>query len=239
MSKALSEAKSALRREADPKKATFLQKYFKTGPGEYAEGDRFLGLTVPHVRKLAKRFRELPLVDVDRLIRSRWHEERLMALIILVLRHQRTDEKGREQIFTYLAHLEWVNNWDLVDCSARQLVGAHLHEKDKALLHKLVRSPVVWERRVALIATFYFIGQGSFDEIFQLTRDVMSDEHDLIHKAAGWMLREVGKRSFRASSPSSTKMLADCHGRRSAMPSSVCRSGGVKPISPPNRQENE
>jgi len=210
MSKELSAAKSTLRKQTDRQKAEFLQRYFKTGRGEYAEGDRFLGVTVPQVRAVSRRFRQLPLADLNRLIRSSWHEERLLALLILVLQYQKGDVGMREKVFRfYLSHLKWINNWDLVDCSARYIVGPHLHDGDPAVLRKLVRSPVIWERRVALLATFHFITQGDFEETFHLARVLIRDDHDLIHKATGWMLREVGKRS-----PSSLKSFLDEHACR-------------------------
>ncbi len=184
-----------LREFADIKRARFAHRFFKTGPGEYGEGDRFLGLRVPDVRKVAREFRSLSLTDLRSLLASRWHEERLLALVILTQQYARGGEAERQAIYTlYLDSTDRINNWDLVDVSAAQIVGTHLANGDRAPLRKLAKSPSVWERRIAMMATFHFIRAGEFDDALAIATGLLSDTHDLIHKAVGWMLREVGKR---------------------------------------------
>lgn len=179
---------------ADPRQAANLQRYFKTGPGEYGEGDRFLGLWVPQVRKLAKEFSAISLKDIQQLLRSAIHEERLLALLLMVQRFQRCGENEREKLYRlYLASTRYINNWDLVDVSAGQIVGGWLFDKSRKPLYQLARSDSLWERRIAIMATSHFIKRGEFAESLQLSERLLQDEHDLIHKAVGWMLREVGK----------------------------------------------
>ncbi len=179
---------------ADPRQAANLQRYFKTGPGEYGEGDRFLGLRVPQVRKLAKEFSAISLKDIQQLLRSAIHEERLLALLLMVQRFQRCGENEREKLYRlYLASTRYINNWDLVDVSAGQIVGGWLFDKSRKPLYQLARSDSLWERRIAIMATSHFIKRGEFAESLQLSERLLQDEHDLIHKAVGWMLREVGK----------------------------------------------
>jgi 3-methyladenine DNA glycosylase AlkD len=180
---------------ADPQRAKHSQRYFKTGKGEYGAGDRFLGITVPAVRALARQYRDLPLRDVERLLHSRWHEERLLALLLWVDRYRCGDAKQRQHIYKkYLRSIRYINNWDLVDSSAGQIVGEFLADQDKRVLFRLARSANLWERRIAVIASGYFIRNGRYTEILKIATMLSSDEHDLIHKAVGWMLREVGKR---------------------------------------------
>lgn len=189
------EIEDELHRLADPEVAEFLGRYFKTGPGEYGEGDRFLGIRVPALRKLARRCQSLALPGCRALLVSPYHEARLLALLILVRAYDRGDDDEREAIYRlYLDHLAYVNNWDLVDTSAEHIVGRHLRERDKSILHDLARSSSVWERRIAIMATFGYVKAGSFDETLRVADILLSDPHDLIHKAVGWMLREVGKR---------------------------------------------
>jgi 3-methyladenine DNA glycosylase AlkD len=189
------EVSTALRRAGDRNKAAALQRFFKTGQGEYAEGDRFRGVTVPTQRALARRFRDLPLPELRKLLRSGIHEERLTALLIMVGQYQRGDAVQREQLHRlYLKHTRFVNNWDLVDSSAGYLIGPHIEGRPRPLLSRLARSPLVWERRIAVLATFHFIRNGSATETLWVARKLLRDGHDLIHKATGWMLREVGKR---------------------------------------------
>ena len=179
----------------DPKDASFLLRYFKTGPGEYGEGDTFLGIRVPVLRKLSREYETLPLVQCRVLLRSRFHEARLLALLILVRRFTRGDADSREAIHRlYLANTAWVNNWDLVDSSAPTIVGGHLTARNRSLLRTLARSESVWERRIAILATLPLISRGEFADTFRIADLLLEDEHDLIHKAAGWMIREVGKR---------------------------------------------
>lgn len=172
-----------------------LARFFKTGPGQYGEGDRFLGVVVPDQRRVAKRFAGLSLEDIDRLIRSPWHEERLTGLLILVDRHQRSGPGERLRLHRfYLQRTKFVNNWDLVDLSAYFLVGPHVNPARPTVLERLARSSNLWERRIAMVATFHFIKQGVPGPTLTMADRLISDRHDLIHKAVGWMLREVGKR---------------------------------------------
>lgn len=185
---------SVIRGLADDEHARLLQRFFKTGPGEYGEGDRFLGLRVPQVRRVAREFRTLSLSDVDVLLHSEWHEVRLLALLILVDQYRRGDAKTRSAIYRlYLANTKHINNWDLVDSSAPYIVGAHLESRSRAPLKRLARSRSLWERRIAVIATFHFIKHDDFDDTVSIVTMLLGDRHDLIHKAAGWALREVGK----------------------------------------------
>ncbi|HEU0015378.1 MAG TPA: DNA alkylation repair protein [Longimicrobium sp.] len=180
---------------ADPGHVKVLQGYFKTGAGQYGEGDRFLGLRVPVLRKLAREFRGLPVSDALELLRSSWHEERLLALLLLVDAFSRGDAATREEIYrAYLANTRFINNWDLVDSSAPQIVGAFLGPDRIAPLLELARSESLWERRIAILATQHFIRQGVFEPTLRIAGMLLHDREDLIHKAVGWMLREVGQR---------------------------------------------
>jgi 3-methyladenine DNA glycosylase AlkD len=179
----------------DPAVAATSQRFFKTGPGEYGEGDRFLGVRVPQLRALARAQRSLPLDAVVEHLGSRWHEERLLALLILVEQHRRGTAEARERIHrAYLEHTCYVNNWDLVDASAEQLVGAHVDPVDLTLLEGLAGSNSVWERRIAIIATFHWTKKDVVEPALGIADRLQGDPHDLIHKAVGWMVREVGKR---------------------------------------------
>jgi 3-methyladenine DNA glycosylase AlkD len=179
----------------DPERAAFVQGYFKTGPGEYGEGDRFLGIAVPHLRKLAREFRGLAIGETQTLLRSPIHEARMLALLILCDAYNRGKSPQRQEIFDlYLAHARFINNWDLVDCSAPYLAGPHLFERDRSILRTLADSSMIWERRIAIMATYYFIRQGEFEDTLAIAEMLLDDREDLIHKAVGWMLREVGNR---------------------------------------------
>lgn len=195
--------KEAIARAANPEKALVMQRFFKTGKGQYGEGDVFLGLTVPQQREIAKKFTHLSLEDIQSQLKSKIHEERLIALLILVDKYNK-EVKNRKEIFDfYLSSTQYINNWDLVDTSADKIIGRSLFDfgKDypvyKVLLRKLAESSNLWERRIAIVSTFYFIKQKQFDETLHITEILMKDKHDLIHKACGWMLREVGKRDVR------------------------------------------
>ncbi len=180
---------------AHPKKAMHASRFFKTGKGEYGEGDVFLGLTVPESRTIAKQYRDLSLSDIEILLQSKYHEERLVALIILVERFRSGNSRERKIIFDfYSAHLDRVNNWDLVDISADKIVGAYLFGKSTRQLNRWIRSDILWERRVAMVASFWFIKEGNATLSFHLAEQLLNDKEDLMHKAAGWMLREAGKR---------------------------------------------
>ncbi len=189
----LAKLRAQIQRAANPARAAISQRFFKTGPGEYGEGDRFIGLTVPQVRSLAKQYRDLSFRDTGRLLRSPIHEERLLALLLLVEVYRRGDESARRRIYDfYLANTRYINNWDLVDSSAEQIVGA----QPGAPLVTLARSANLWERRIAIIATFHFIKRGEFAPTLRIARQLLRDREDLLHKATGWMLREVGKRDL-------------------------------------------
>ncbi|MFA4903329.1 MAG: DNA alkylation repair protein [Desulfobaccales bacterium] len=191
------EIQGELARLGDTRQAAILQRFFKTGPGEYGEGDRFRGIRVPVLRKLTRKYRQLPLAEAVELLRSAFHEDRLLALFVLMDHYYQGEDAVRSRIHhLYLEHTTFVNNWDLVDASAPHLVGHYLRERDKSLLSRLAVSPVLWERRIAIMATFAFIKEGNFDETLRIARLLLGDSEDLIHKAVGWMLREVGKREM-------------------------------------------
>jgi 3-methyladenine DNA glycosylase AlkD len=190
---------AAVKREAsalrDPERARFLQRFFRTGPGEYAEGDRLLGLTLPDQRQIARAYRNLSLGELQKLLQSSFHEHRLIALLILVDQHKRaSDEQKAELHRFYLDNLSGINNWDLVDASAATLVGEHI-AKNKMLLEDLTRSSTLWHRRIAIVSTFAELRAGRTALTFWVSKQLLSDKHDLIHKAVGWLLREAGKRS--------------------------------------------
>jgi 3-methyladenine DNA glycosylase AlkD len=188
------DVRAELSRHADAARAKTSASFFKTGPGEYGEGDRFLGIKVPVQRTIARRFRMLPLAQVRALLRSEIHEERLTSLLILVLQYERgTPEEKEARVAFYLENAKRVNNWDLVDSSARYILGDHLLARDRAVLRRLARSKDLWERRIAVVATHAFISAGESKDTFQLAEMLLEDDHDLMHKAIGWMLREVGK----------------------------------------------
>jgi 3-methyladenine DNA glycosylase AlkD len=190
---------ASLRKElyalADPADAIFLQRFFKTAPGEYGAGDKFLGLRVPALRRLGREYRRLADVHALEMLASSWHEERLLALMLLVEGYRRGDRPRRESIHReYLARTRYINNWDLVDASAGGIVGAHLDSGEIELLERLAGSDDLWERRIAIVSTQHFIRQDLFGPTLRIARLLLRDSHDLIHKAVGWMLREVGKR---------------------------------------------
>ncbi len=190
---------SALRRRlrslANPAHAKTGQWFFKTGPGEYGEGDQFLGVRVPVLRGLVREFAALDLASVTTLLQSPWHEERLLAVLLLVRQYDRGTPAERAAIFRlYLRSLRFINNWDIVDSSAPQIVGRHLDGKGRATLLRLAKARLLWSRRVAMMATFHTIRQGDFADALAIATLLLNDEHDLIHKASGWMLREVGQR---------------------------------------------
>ncbi len=186
----------SLRVGQNPKKAQLYAHFFKTAPGQYGHGDIFLGLTVPEQRKIAKKFYHLSLADIQKLLASKIHEERFTALVILSHQFQHTNEQTKKQIYTfYLNNAKRINNWDLVDTSAPRIVGMYLLNKPRAILYKLAHSSNLWERRISIIATLALIQNGEYEDTLKITQILLSDTHDLIHKACGWMLREVGKKS--------------------------------------------
>jgi 3-methyladenine DNA glycosylase AlkD len=179
----------------DPDVAKGHLRFFQCGPGQYGEGDAFLGVTVPPLRALSKEFASIAVPEAVALLQSKWHEVRLLALMILVRKYERGDEAERAEIYrSYLANTSRINNWDLVDVSAHKIVGAHLRERDCAPLLALAKSESLWERRIAIISTLDFIRRDQFSDTFLIAAMLLGDRHDLIHKASGWMLREVGKR---------------------------------------------
>ena len=187
----LSKLKAELNSLANPKQAEILQRFFKTGKGQYGEGDVFLGIKVPVQRKVAKNYKELSLEDIQELLDSEIHEYRMVGLFILIDKYKK--DKGKVFEF-YLKNSKKVNNWDLVDLSAPNIVGDFLLDKPKDILYKLAKSENLWERRIAIISTFAFIRKEKFEDTLKISEILLNDSHDLIHKAVGWMLREVGKR---------------------------------------------
>lgn len=184
-----------LKRLGDSDKAAHAQRFFKTGPGEYGEGDRFLGIRVPPLRQLARQHRSLAIDECEQLLHSEWHEARLLALLILVGQFQHAEPAEQRLIYRfYLANTKHINSWDLVDTSAHPIIGGWLSERSRKPLHKLARSKLLWERRIAMMATYHFIKRNDFDETLQLAEKLLADPEDLIHKVVGWMLREIGKR---------------------------------------------
>jgi 3-methyladenine DNA glycosylase AlkD len=193
----LSQLRLQIRAKACPERAIVSQGFFKTGPGQYGEGDQFLGLTVPQIRAFAVTTDALPEADVLTLLHSEWHEERLLALLVLVRRFEkaRKDEKLRAHIVDlYLKNTRWINNWDLVDTSAPQILGTWLLTHDRSVLTRLASSKNLWEQRISVLATQAFIRAGDFNDTLRLCEHFLSHPHDLMHKACGWMLREAGKR---------------------------------------------
>ncbi|OGG05082.1 DNA alkylation repair protein [Candidatus Gottesmanbacteria bacterium RBG_16_52_11] len=198
-------------------RAAFLTRFFKTGPGGYAEGDVFWGLTLPQVRSVLKKYRDLPLTEVPVLLASPVHEVRLTGLLILVTQFRRGDDAAKKLVYNlYMKHLKSVNNWDLVDLSAPNIAGAYLRDKPKQVLYTLAASGSVWDRRVAALACFHFIKFDDFTDALKIAEILLADRHDLIHKAVGWMLREIGKRNL----PTEEKFLKT-HYRR--MPRTMLR----------------
>jgi 3-methyladenine DNA glycosylase AlkD len=180
---------------ANPEKAEVLRRFFKTGPGQYGEGDVFIGIVVPVSRKIAKKYANLPNDEILTLLKSKIHEERLIALLLLISQFEKGDEHQKEEVFhLYLEHRAFINNWDLVDLSAEKIVGAYLNDKPKIMLYNLAHSENLWERRISIVSTFHYIKQGKYDDTLAIAAILLGDREDLIHKAAGWMLREVGKR---------------------------------------------
>ena len=179
---------------ANPRKAVILARFFKTGKGEYAEGDIFLGVMVPDTRRIAKKYATLSHHGIRRLLTSKYHEKRFVALLIMIEQFKKGDQETKNRIYhTYLTHTAYINNWDLVDLSAKHIVGAFLEPKPKNMLSILASSQNLWERRIAILATFYYIDRGHYVDTLRIARMLLDDKHDLIHKAVGWMLREVGK----------------------------------------------
>ncbi|MDB4224822.1 DNA alkylation repair protein [Granulosicoccus sp.] len=185
----------ALRELADPAIAEHSARFFKTGKGQYAAGDVFLGVRVSPIRALAKQYSTMPLKDTLKILSSKFHEERLLAVFLMVNSFARADKTLKQEIYTaYLENTHLINNWDLVDSSAHQIVGGYLMDKNRKPLKALSQSTIMWERRIAIIATLHFIRERQFADTLQLAKILLNDSEDLIHKAVGWMLREVGNR---------------------------------------------
>lgn len=184
---------------ANPEKAVFLQRFFKTGPGQYAEGDVFLGLVVPLTRSIAKANKQTPLSELQLLIESKYHEARLCALLIVVEKFKKASEAEREMLYEfYFRNARFINNWDLVDVTCPHVVGTYLLDKDRSRLYELAKSDLLWEQRIAIVSTVTFIRNRQYDDTLALAEMLMMHNHDLMHKAVGWMLREVGKKDREA-----------------------------------------
>jgi len=191
----LDKIKKELSSLANKKDAQILQRFFKTNKGEYGEGDIFIGVRVPQQRELVKKYWEMNLKEVESLLKTNIHEYRLVALLILVKKFEGADEKLRKKIFNlYLKNTKYINNWDLVDLTAPNIVGTYLLDKSRDILYRLAKSKNLWERRIAILATYTFIKQGEYQDTLKISEILLKDKHDLIHKAVGWMLRELGKR---------------------------------------------
>ena len=180
---------------SDAKKREIFPKFFKAGKGEYGEGDRFLGVTVPNIRAIAKLHKDISIEEIRELIQSEWHEVRLCALIIMVEKSKKKDEALRKELFDlYLSQTNRINNWDLVDLSCRFIIGEYLLDKSRDILYHLAQSPLLWDNRIAIVSTYAFIRKGQLEDTYALSDLMMQYPHDLMHKAIGWMLREAGKR---------------------------------------------
>lgn len=187
--------KQALIKKANPVKAQGLARFFKTGPGQYGAGDVFLGIILPEQRKIIKQFKDASLAEIQELLNDKIHECRLTALLILVEQYKKADEKKKRVIYNlYLKNYKNINNWDLVDLSAPKIMGEHLVLKDRKIIYEWAKSNNLWKKRIAVLATFTFIRNKDFKDIFEIAKILLNDKHDLIHKAVGWMLREAGKR---------------------------------------------
>ena len=180
---------------SDPVRAKHSQRFFKTGPGEYGEGDVFLGMTMPELRVIAKKyFSKVDYSAVQELVESKYHEFRMCALVMLVYKYEKFPTERKEIYEFFMKNTKYINNWDLVDVTIPKTVGAYLVDKDRSVLYKLVKSSDLWERRIAVLATFAFLSKGDFKDSIRIAELLLKDKHDLIHKAVGWMLREIGKR---------------------------------------------
>ena len=181
---------------SNAEKREIFPRFFKAGKGEYGEGDRFLGVTVPNIRAIAKLHKDISIEEIRDLIQSEWHEVRLCALIIMVEKSKKKDEALRKELFNlYLSQTERINNWDLVDLSCRFIIGEYLLDKSRDILYQLAQSPLLWDNRIAIVSTYAFIRKGQLEDTYALSDLMMQHPHDLMHKAIGWMLREAGKRN--------------------------------------------
>jgi 3-methyladenine DNA glycosylase AlkD len=194
----LTSLKKDLEKKSSPAKAKLLSGFFKTGKGEYGEGDVFIGVIVPEQRAVAKKYVHLGLSDLQKLLSSKIHEHRLTALLILIEKYKKNPAQRKEIVDFYLRNTSHINNWDLVDLSSHKILGDYLLDKDVSVLYKLAKSDNIWERRIAIVSTAAFIARHRFEHTLKISEMLLQDEHDLMHKAAGWMLREVGKRNLEA-----------------------------------------
>jgi len=194
----LPQLNSLLQSKANPTKAKILQGFFKTKKGQYGEGDIFLGITVPEQRKIAKQFTNLNLIELQKLLNSKIHEKRLVSLLILIEKYKKSEDKIKKEIFNfYLKNTDNINNWDLVDLSAPNIIGNYLINHPRERLITLAKSKNLWEKRISIISTFSFIKNNQFQETLKISKILLNDSHDLIHKAVGWMLRELGKKDIK------------------------------------------
>jgi 3-methyladenine DNA glycosylase AlkD len=192
---------NSLRQYASPERKVNVERFFKTGKGQYGEGDEFIGVSNPDIRKIARQYKDISLDEIELLLHSPIHEDRLCALIILVNQNDKAYSEAQKQIVNlYIVNLHYINNWDLVDLSAHYILGKAIYDgiQEKAILDTLAHSPILWERRVAIISTFYFIHKGNIDDTLRLSKVLLSDKEDLMHKAVGWALREAWKKSPQA-----------------------------------------
>ena len=192
------EAQKELRKLANKKYAADCQRFFKMGKGEYAEGDKFLGVRAPDTRKIAKRHTDIPINHIKKLITSKFHEERLLGLVIVVNKYEKTkDDSEREKLYKfYLKHFKYINNWDLVDVTCPHIIGRHLLDRDRSILYTWANSKDLWTKRIAMLTNWWFIRKGDTKDVFPIAKILLKDEHDLIHKAVGWMLREAAKKDM-------------------------------------------
>lgn len=195
----VTEIKKRLRKEGNLKSSEHSSRFFKTGKGEYGYGDLFLGIRVPVIRRFAKEFASLSFTDTKKLIRSKYHEERLLGLIILVNKYKKTKNNlEQEKIYQiYIDHFKYINNWDLVDVTCPHIVGKHLMDKDRSIIYKWAKSDDLWTKRISILTNWWFVRNGDLSDVFKISNILLKDEHDLIHKAVGWMLREAGKKDIK------------------------------------------
>jgi 3-methyladenine DNA glycosylase AlkD len=191
----LKELEEELKKYTKEERGKLLQRFFKTGPGQYGEGDVFLGLTMGEQRLVSKKFKDLEIKDVQQLLNSEIHEKRMISLLILIAKYKKASEEGKKEIFDfYIKNAKKVNNWDLVDVTSHKIVGDFLVDKDRTILYEFARSDNLWEKRISIISTFAFIRNNDFSDSLKIAEILLHDKHDLIHKAVGWMLREIGKK---------------------------------------------
>ena len=213
---------------SDAEKQEIFPKFFKAGKGEYGEGDRFLGVTIPNIRAIAKLHKDISMEEIQDLIQSEWHEVRLCALIIMVEKSKKKDEALRKELFNlYLSQTERINNWDLVDLSCRFIIGEYLLDKSRDILYQLAQSPLLWDNRIAIVSTYAFIRKGQLEDTYALSDLMMQHPHDLMHKAIGWMLREAGKRD-------SNRLYDYVMNHRAEMPRTMLRYA-IEKFSPEER----